>query len=219
MFAVDKPAGLSMHKTHSADPHETLADTLIAERPSLKNVGEDPLRPGIVHRLDKDTSGVVVVAKDQEAFADLKRQFQERTARKEYLALVHGAPKQPMGTIDLPLGKVGTRQTTQLKGKRELTVRDALTDYRTERNYNDYTLLRVTPKTGRTHQIRVHLKAIGCPIVGDTEYGLKKGPVPTGLDRMFLHAERLELTSPTGLRVALEAPLPAPLQKVLSALK
>jgi 23S rRNA pseudouridine1911/1915/1917 synthase len=208
-----------MHRTHPDDPNETLADILVTERPYLRDVGEDPLRPGIVHRLDKGTSGVVVIAKDQDAFRALKAQFQERTVRKEYLALVHGAPKDPSGSIELPLGKVGTRQTTQLKGKRDVTVREALTEYGMEQRFREYTLLRVIPRTGRTHQIRVHLRAIGCPVVGDPEYGPAKAPVPAGLDRMFLHAMRLELTSPAGPRVALEAPLPEALQDVLSALE
>lgn len=219
LFAVNKPAGLSVHKTHAEDPNETLADILVAERPYLVDVGEDPLRPGIVHRLDKATSGVMVIAKDQEAFVELKRQFQERTVRKEYLALVYGTPDKPSGTIDLPLGKVGTRQTTQLKGKRGLTVREAVTDYETSLKFHGFTLLRVLPRTGRTHQIRVHLQAIGHPITGDPDYGPRKASLPPGLDRMFLHAERLELTSPAGARLALEAPLPTSLQDVLSALQ
>jgi 23S rRNA pseudouridine1911/1915/1917 synthase len=219
MFAVDKPAGLSVHKTSAQDPHETLADIILRERPSLAGVGEDALRPGIVHRLDKATSGVMVIAKDQDAFRELKRQFQERTVRKDYLALVHSTPKTASGTIDLPLGKVGTRQTTHIEGKRDLTVREASTAYVTEQSFKEFTLFRVTPRTGRTHQIRVHLKAIGCPIAGDPEYGPRKSPLPAGLNRMFLHAERLEVTSPAGPRVALEAPLPKALQNVLSALE
>ena len=219
MFAVNKPAGLSVHKTHPQDPNETLADVLVGERPSLKDVGEDSLRPGIVHRLDKGTSGVMVIAKDQEAFAALKTQFQERSVRKEYVALVHGRLKDASGTIDLPLGKVGTRQTTQVKGKRELTVRDARTDYKVEQAFSEYSLLRVRPFTGRTHQIRVHLKAIGHPIAGDSEYSPRSAVLPDGLKRMFLHAERIELTSPDGPRITLEAELPGALQKVLDSLQ
>jgi len=218
MFAVDKPAGLSVHKINAQDPNETLADILVAERPYLEGVGEDSLRPGIVHRLDKETSGAMVVAKDQEAFMALKQQFQDRTVKKEYLALVYGVPKNDSGSIDLPLGKVGTRQTTQIKGKRELKVREAHTDYEVEKRFTDYALLRVRPLTGRTHQIRVHLKAIGHPIVGDKLYASGKR-LPEGLERMFLHAQRLELTSPTGVRLSLEAPLPGALQKALDSLQ
>jgi 23S rRNA pseudouridine1911/1915/1917 synthase len=218
MFAVNKPAGLTVHKTHPQDPNETLVDILISDRPYLTGIGEDPLRPGIVHRLDKDTSGAMVIAKDQEAFEMLKRQFQERSVKKEYLALVHGIPKSDAGSIDLPLGKVGTRQTTHIKGKRELTVRDAHTEYHVEQRFTDYSLLRVRPLTGRTHQIRVHLKAIGHPVVGDKEYASGK-MMPAGLGRMFLHAERLEVASPAGSRLAIEAPLPETLQNVLNSLQ
>lgn len=219
MFAVNKPAGLSVHKTHADDPNETLADILVGERPYLKDVGEDPLRPGIVHRLDRDTSGVMVIAKDQRAFNTLKQQFQERTVKKEYLALVYGKPTKNTGAIDMPLGKVGTRQTTQLKGKRELTVREARTEYEIEETFSGFTLLRVRPLTGRTHQIRVHLKAMGHPVVGDIEYSPKNSPRPSGLDRMFLHAAQLEITSPDGPRLTLEAELPKSLQKVLDSLQ
>jgi 23S rRNA pseudouridine1911/1915/1917 synthase len=219
LFGVNKPAGLSVHKTHPEDPNETLADILVQERPYLIGVGEDKLRPGVVHRLDKATSGIMIIAKNQEAFESLKRQFQERTVRKEYLALIHGRPKQSHGKIDMPLGKVGTRQTTQLHGRRDLAVREALTEYEVARSFEDFTLLRVVPRTGRTHQIRVHLDAIGLPIAGDPDYGPKRVRLPEGLGRMFLHAERLELASPDGTRLALEAELPSPLQKVLDSLQ
>lgn len=217
-FAVDKPAGLSVHKVSPTDPQETVADILVRERPYLAGVGESPLRPGLVHRLDKETSGVLLVAKNQESFSYLKNLFQTRSVAKEYLALVHGKPKQPTGTIDAPLGKLGTKQTTQLKGKRELTVRDAVTDYRTEREYRDYTLVRALPRTGRTHQIRVHLKHIGCPLAGDKLYASKR-PLPQGLGRLFLHAEKLSFTAPGGQALVLEAPLPPDLQKVLDMLE
>lgn len=214
ILAVDKPAGLAVHKVGPTDPQETLADILVAERPYLAGVGESPLRPGIVHRLDKETSGIILIAKDQPTFEYLKDLFQTRQMKKEYLALVYGHPKEPRGTIDLPLGKLGTKQTTQLKGKRELVERDAVTDYRTERTVGDYTLLRVMPHTGRTHQIRVHLKAIGHPIVGDKLYGRKGDHRP-----MFLHAVRISFTTPDGKALTLEAGLPDSLQKVLDALE
>jgi 23S rRNA pseudouridine1911/1915/1917 synthase len=225
LFAVDKPAGIAVHKVSPTDPQETVADVLVRERPHLAGVGESPLRPGLVHRLDKETSGILLVAKDQESFSYLKGLFQARQVSKEYLALVYGRPKEPSGTIDAPLGKLGTKQTTQIKGKRELVVRDAVTDYQVIRTYpvkgppsHEYTLVRAMPKTGRTHQIRVHLKHIGCPIAGDKLYASKK-PLPQGLSRLFLHAEKLAFTAPDGKRLALEAPLPADLQKVLDMLQ
>lgn len=217
-FAIDKPAGLTVHKTHPADPHETLADILVGERPYLAGVGENPLRPGLVHRLDKETSGIMLIAKDQPTFEYFKNLFQTRQVHKEYLALVYGHPKEPKGTIDVPLGKLGTKQTTQLKGRRELVVREAVTDYATERTFKDYTLIRAMPKTGRTHQIRVHLKHIGCPIVGDKLYASKKA-LPPGLERLFLHAEKLTVTTPDGRGLTLEAGLPPSLQKVLDTLE
>lgn len=218
LFAIDKPAGIAVHKVSPTDPQETVADILVRERPYLAGVGESPLRPGIAHRLDKETSGIMLIAKDQPTFEYLKDQFQNRLVQKTYLALVSGHPKMAMGTIDLPLGKIGTKQTTQLKGKKELVERNAITDYETVQRYTDYTLLRVLPKTGRTHQIRVHLKAIGCPIAGDVLYAKGK-PIPTGLDRLFLHAHEIEFTAPDGKRLVLGTPLPEGLQKVLDMLK
>jgi 23S rRNA pseudouridine1911/1915/1917 synthase len=218
ILAIDKPAGVTVHKVSPTDPQETVADILVRERPYLAGVGENPLRPGIAHRLDKETSGVMLIAKDQPTFEYLKEQFQNRLVQKTYLALVYGHPTMAMGTIDLPLGKIGTKQTTQLKGKKELVERNAITDYETEHRYANYTLLRVAPKTGRTHQIRVHLKAIGCPIAGDSLYAKGK-PMPAGLDRLFLHAQEIEFTDPDGKRLVLGAPLPEGLQKVLDMLK
>jgi len=138
--------------------------------------------------------------------------------KKEYLALVNGSPREPFGVIDAPLGKLGTKQTTQIRGKRQLTVRDAVTEYRVERTFKDYALVRVMPKTGRTHQIRVHLKHIGCPLAGDKLYAPKR-PLPPGLDRLFLHAARLSFTGPDGSAMVLESPLPEALQKVLDTLE
>jgi 23S rRNA pseudouridine1911/1915/1917 synthase len=218
LFAIDKPAGLSVHKVSPTDPQETLADILVAERPYLAGVGENPLRPGIVHRLDKDTSGVMLIAKDQATFEHLKSQFQNRLVQKEYLALVYGHPKEKHGTITATLGKLGTKQTTQLKGKKELVERDAITEYQVEKTYTAYTLVRVMPHTGRTHQIRVHMKSIGCPLVGDALYAKGK-PLPEGLDRLFLHAERIAFTGPDGRALALEVGLPEALQKALDTLQ
>lgn len=218
ILAIDKPSGLAVHKVSPTDPQETLADILVAERPYLVGVGENPLRPGIVHRLDKETSGLMLIAKDQPTFEHLKNLFQTRQIKKEYLALVYGNPKHDSGTIDAPLGKLGTKQTTQIKGKRELVVRDAVTDYEVVTRYKDYTLVRVMPRTGRTHQIRVHMKHIGHPLVGDKLYAAKK-PLPPGLDRLFLHALRLRLPDAHGSGLALEASLPPTLQNTLDALQ
>ena len=218
LFAINKPYGIAVHKVSPTDPQITLADMLVAERPYLAGVGESPLRPGIVHRLDKETSGIIVIAKNQPTFEHLKNLFQNRQVRKEYLALVYGHPKEPSGTIDAPLGKLGTKQTTQIKGKRELVVRDAITDYEVQKTFKDYALIRAMPRTGRTHQIRVHLKHIGCPLVGDKLYAPKR-PLPPSLDRLFLHAWKLQFTGPDGNGLSLEADLPDTLQKVIDALQ
>lgn len=214
LFAIDKPAGIAAHKVSPTDPQETVADILVRERPYLADVGESPLRPGIVHRLDKETSGIMLIAKDQPTFEYLKKQFQDRLVKKEYLALVNGSPREPFGTITATLGKLGTKQTTQLKGHKELVERKAVTDYEVIRKYKDYTLVRVTPHTGRTHQIRVHMKHIGYPLVGDKLYGKKGDHRP-----IFLHAQRLAFTTPTGSALVLETDLPEALQKVLNALE
>ncbi len=219
---INKPAGIAVHKTRAGDPQLTIADLLVARYPDIASVGEDPLRPGIVHRLDKETSGLMVIAKTNAAFFNLKEQFKNRTVQKEYLALVHGTPTPASNTITAPLGKVGAKQTTHTAGKRTLTEREAVTDYRTVRHYgpsnSGFTLLEVSPHTGRTHQIRVHLASIGCPIAGDRLYGRRGDTPPPGLDRLFLHAQRLSFTAPSGTALSFEADLPPELAGVLDVL-
>lgn len=231
---LNKPAGIAVHKKHAKDPAYTVADWLVEKYPEVKNVGDpapsqddangarDPLRPGIVHRLDKDTSGVMLVAKTQKAFLYFKKLFKERRVEKEYLALVYGTPKNQSGTITAPLGKLGTRQTTQIKGKTDLKERDAITEYRVLKTYgappNGYSLIEVRPKTGRTHQIRVHLKSIGTPIVCDPLYASKL-PCPAKLGRLFLHAQRLSFTTPDGQALMVEADPPPELQNFLNTLQ
>lgn len=218
MVAVNKPAGLTVHKTSAHDPQTTLADMAVERWPAMKEVGEDPLRPGIVHRLDRDTSGIILLAKNQKAFEYLKNLFQERLAKKTYLALVNGSPSEPFGTVDAPVARVGAKTTTRIHGTRDLAERSAVTDYKTSRRFKGYTLLECMPHTGRTHQIRAHLKMLGCPIAGDPLYSAGK-PVPEGLDRPFLHAWKLELMTPSGTAMSLEADLPENLQKVLDMLE
>lgn len=219
LLVINKPAGIAVHKTRPDDPQHTAVDELVAYDPDIAHVGEDPLRPGIVHRLDKETSGLMVVAKTNAAFFHLKKQFQDRKVTKTYIALVNGSPDEPFGTITAPLGKIGAKQTTQLKGKRELEERDAITDYKVVKNYKGYTLVQVTPHTGRTHQIRVHMKSIGCPIAGDKLYGTKKLIPPPGLTRLFLHAQRLSFIAPDGSSLSFEADLPDDLSSVLEHLQ
>lgn len=218
VVAINKPPGLTVHKTSADDPQTTLADLALERWPEIRSVGEDSLRPGIVHRLDRDTSGIILLAKNQRAFEYLKKLFQDHTLRKTYLALVHGAPAKPSGTIDAPVARVGAKTTTRIHGTRDLVERSAITDYRTSRRFSNYTLLECMPRTGRTHQIRAHLKLLGCPIAGDPLYAAGKPSIP-GLDRPFLHAWKLELTLPSGTAMSLEADLPETLQKVLDTLQ
>lgn len=236
ILVLNKPAGLSVHPAHLAVSPPSggeivLTDWLVENYPEIKKVGDEPeLRPGIVHRLDKDTSGVLAVAKNQKTFEFLKKQFKDRTVKKTYLTLVYGKLEPSdggrTGIIDLPLGK--SRKDFRKRagvGATRGELREAITEYKVKSYIKhsvsnmDYTLLEVYPKTGRTHQIRAHFKAIGYPIVGDSLYSPKKVTVLAGLKRQFLHASSLELSLPDGSKIRLEAELPNDLQNVLGVLK
>lgn len=217
VLVIDKPSGLTVHPgigTHAP----TLVDWLCEHVPSIVDVGDDPtVRPGIVHRLDRDVSGAMVIAKTQASFEHLKQQFKDRTVEKEYLALVHGVPHSASGTVKLRIdrskrmhGKMATRPA-------DGEGRDAVTHWTVEKKIKNNALLRVTIETGRTHQIRVHLKSIGHPIVGDTVYTTKQfchKNEPLG--RPFLHAARLSFTDLDGTKRTFEAPLPEKLRRFLS---
>jgi 23S rRNA pseudouridine1911/1915/1917 synthase len=206
LMVVDKPARVVVHpaRRHNAG---TLAQALAGRIAG----GDDPRRAGIVHRLDRDTSGLLVVAHTEAAHAALKDMMRRREVTREYVALVHGRPAARAGTIDAPLGRdrrVRTRISTDTDDPRP-----AITHFEVERALEGYTLLRVRLETGRTHQIRAHLLAIGHPVAGDPEYG-HKGLL--GLERQFLHAERLAFTHPaTGGAIDLRSPLPGDLQRAL----
>jgi 23S rRNA pseudouridine1911/1915/1917 synthase len=207
LLVVDKPAGVVVHpaRGHRAG---TLAQALSGRAAG----GDDPRRQGIVHRLDRDTSGLLVVARTEPAHAALKEMLRRREITREYLALVEGRPAARAGTIDAPLGRdrrVRTRVSTDTDEPREAT-----THFETEEAFDGFTLLRVRLETGRTHQIRAHLLAIGHPVAGDPEYG-RAGAL--GLPRQFLHAERLAFRHPaTGAEIDLRSPLPADLSKALA---
>jgi 23S rRNA pseudouridine1911/1915/1917 synthase len=161
-----------------------------------------------VHRLDRDTSGLLVVARGEAVHAALKTMLQRRAITREYLALVEGRPAARAGTIDAPLGR-DRRVRTRISAETD-APRDAITHFEAERAFEGYTLLRVRLETGRTHQIRAHLKAIGHPVAGDPEYG---HPGELGLGRQFLHADRLAFTHPvTGAAVDVRSPLPSDLR-------
>jgi 23S rRNA pseudouridine1911/1915/1917 synthase len=208
VLVINKPAGLLVHGVYGKEgakhAEKTLVDWLLQNYPGIAGVG-DALpngtieRAGIVHRLDRETSGVMVIAKNQEAFKFLKDQFQKRNVKKIYTALVWGRVKNQKGVIDKPISiKDGSVKRTVYKGK---MAREASTEYEVAERFSlkgqEMTLLKVTPKTGRTHQIRVHLNSIGHPVLGDKLYGKK--PQLESLKRHFLHAKFLEF-SPSGKR-------------------
>jgi len=211
-LVIDKPSGLLVHPPNAKDTEQNVAFWLLEKFPQTKDVGEDSMRPGIVHRLDRETSGLMIVALTQKSFNFFKEQFQEHKIKKTYLALVYGKVKNDSGTIDAPIGKIGTRQTTQIHGKKKLKEREAITHYKVLKRYTDYTLMEVQPKTGRTHQIRVHLKSIGNPVVCDKWYGGRRAICPPELGRLFLHAQKLEFTALSGKHLLLESGLTPRLQ-------
>lgn len=226
MIAVNKPAHLLVHPYGEGNDY-ALTDWLLKHYSEVRKVGDDPKqRPGIVHRLDKDTSGVMLIPRSQEYFKYLKNLFQTKEIQKTYVALVWGKIQEKKGVIDKPISiKSGTTKRTVHEGK---MAKEALTEYETvdrfeyddpdseKRKVQEFTLVRVRPKTGRTHQIRVHMASIGHSIVGDIMYGSKKNPF--GLDRQFLHAESVEFVASPGHKLNIEAPLPADLQRVLTKL-
>jgi 23S rRNA pseudouridine1911/1915/1917 synthase len=211
VIVVDKPAGLTVHPA-PGHPSGTLVNALLALAPELAE-SRDTIRPGIVHRLDKDTSGLLVVARGERAREELRRQLKERRVGKTYLALVTGAPEPSQGVIEAPIGR-------HPRNRKKMAVvaggRDAETRYKVRETFGGYALLEVQPVTGRTHQIRVHLAAIGHPVVGDGVYGKRSDLV----DRQFLHAWRLAFALPSsGRLVEFESPLPPDLAGALTALR
>lgn len=226
ILVVNKPSGLIIHQKNIDDKQPSVVDWVIENYPTLKNVGEPFIasgtevpRAGIVHRLDKDTSGLLLIAKTSEAFFYFKDLFQTRKIKKHYLALVHGKLKEPKGTISSPLGRIGMKRTTKIIGKKLIDQKEAETEYQTVKSFQNYTLLELSPKTGRTHQLRVHLNSIGHPIAGDTIYGFRKLVPPPKLSRLFLHAYKLEFVTPSRKALNLELDLPQDLQNVLNKLE
>lgn len=209
---VDKPAGMVVHPAFG---HQTgtLVNAALSRWPQIAAFAE-PGRAGIVHRLDKETSGVILIAKTPQALESLRAQFKARTIRKRYLALVEGLPQTPEGVIDAPIGR-DSRQRKRMAVLRD--GREALTEFRVVEVFASYSLLEVWPKTGRTHQIRAHLAFIGHPVVGDTVYGRRKQPFT--LKRHFLHAASITFAHPiSGEPITVESPLPVALQNLLDKL-
>jgi 23S rRNA pseudouridine1911/1915/1917 synthase len=225
LVVVNKPAGLVVHPG-AGTSRGTLVNALLRHVHDLSGVG-GVLRPGIVHRLDRGTSGLLVVAKDDETHRSLARQFAGRTVEKEYLALVLANPARESGEVAAPIGRDPVhRQRMSVRAPRG---REARTSWRVEERFDGAALLRVRIHTGRTHQVRVHLAAIGHPVAGDAVYGGKRAlPSRRGaareafasLDRPALHAARLSFTHPaTGERLTFEAPLPPDIESVLARLR
>lgn len=211
LLVIDKPPGLTVHPA-PGHPTGTLINAILAHYPRLAEIS-DSLRPGIVHRLDKDTSGLMLVAKNTAAQLNLVEQFRARTVKKTYLALVRGKLKPETGIIEAAIGRSSADR------KRMAVVKEgheARTRYQVIKYLDGYTLLEVMPETGRTHQIRVHLAAIGYPIVGDAVYGVKS----PYLSRQFLHAHKLSFKLPSsGNQVEFKSELPEDLVRALREIK
>ena len=214
VIVVNKPAGMVVHPG-AGNTQDTLVNAILHRWPEIARVGEAE-RPGIVHRLDKETSGVLILARNEVAYNWLVRQFKSRKTKKTYLALVDGEPPTPSGRIEAAIGR-------DEKNRQRMAVvygdkgKNAITEYYTLEKYADHTLLEVQPLTGRTHQIRVHLAYLGCPVTGDRIYGRRKKSID--MPRFFLHAHKLTIKLP-GEEEPTEftAPLAADLKEILTTL-
>lgn len=215
LLVVNKPAGMVVHPA-AGHATGTLVQAVLGYDPDLEGIGGEE-RPGVVHRLDKETSGLILVAKNERAHRWLQDQFRLRKVEKTYLALVDGAPPTPSGRVEAPIGRDSSHRKKMAimpPGK----GREAVSEYVTLESFKEHTLLEFHPLTGRTHQIRLHCHFLGCPIVGDKVYGHRKGSIE--IDRHFLHAARLKIILP-GEKIArtFEAPLPGELVGVLEDLR
>lgn len=216
IIAVNKPRGLVVHPA-CGNRSGTLVNALLAYTDKLSTVG-GPKRRGIVHRLDKDTSGVILLAKNDVAHMNLAKALEKRTIEKTYLAIVAGIPGAKEGCIDTPIGRHPV-QRKKMAVTRKGKTRAAETFYKVMKEFRGYALLKVQPVTGRTHQIRVHLKSIGHPIVGDKVYGFRKGE-SFGMTGQALHAFSLAFSHPvTGEKMYIEAPMPEDMRAVIAELE
>lgn len=215
VIVVNKPAGMVVHPGAGNDK-DTLVNAILNRWPEIARVGEAE-RPGIVHRLDKDTSGVLILARNEVAYNWLVRQFKSRKTKKTYMALVDGEPPTPSGRIETAIGR-------DEKNRQRMAVvygdkgKNAVTEYHTLERFSNHTLLEVHPLTGRTHQIRVHLAFLGCPVTGDRIYGRRKKSLD--IPRFFLHAHKLTIRLPGEEEpTEFSAPLAADLKEILSTLE
>ena len=215
LLVVNKPAGMVVHPA-AGHASGTLAHAALAHAPDMQGIGGEQ-RPGIVHRLDKDTSGLILLAKNDAAHQFLQEQFRDRRVHKTYLALVDGAPPTPSGRVEAAIGR-DPAQRKRMAVRPPGKGRAAASQYRTLERFPEHTLLEVEPVTGRTHQIRLHLAFLGCPVVGDRVYGRARPTLP--IKRHFLHAARLEVRLPGESEARLfEAPLPEELRRLLEELR
>ncbi len=217
ILVIDKPAGIVVFpETQTSD--KTLIDLIIEKYPDLKNVGEAP-RYGIVHRLDKDTSGILLAAKKNKALFFLQKQFKTRNIEKRYIALVVGNIKDKQRTIETLIGrspKNRIKQKVYLAGEPgSIGKRKAVTEYKVIERFKDYTLIEISPKTGRKHQIRCHFSYLQHPVVGDKMYGFKNQPCPKELNRHFLHAYYLKIKLPNGREKEFKSELPQDLKNTI----
>lgn len=237
-LAIDKPFGMSVHKSPKNQTEYTISDWILENRPNIQNVGEDMSveykgeiinisRPGIVHRLDRDTSGVLLIAKNEATFNFLKRQFKKRNIQKIYHTFVYGDVKDPnaslrtggRGVINAPIGRSGNniRMWTAGRGAKGET-REAITEYIVLKRFDIgneiFSFLEVYPKTGRTHQIRVHLRYINHPVVSDPLYSTNYEKM-LGFNRTALHAKKISFQDQSGKYIEIEAPYPEDFEKTI----
>jgi 23S rRNA pseudouridine1911/1915/1917 synthase len=215
LIVVNKPAGMVVHPA-AGHASGTLVNAMLGYDPEIEGIGGEE-RPGVVHRLDKETSGLILLAKNERAHRWLQDQFRLRMTEKTYLALVDGKPPTPSGRVEAYIGRDPSHRK-RMAIVPESRGREAISEYKTLESFRSHTLLEFHPLTGRTHQIRLHCAFLGCPIVGDEIYGRKKPSIP--MDRHFLHAWRLKILLP-GEKTPMffEAPLPEELDQVLRSLR
>lgn len=226
ILAIEKPSGIAVHPDGKSKA-KTITDWAVKNYPKMKNVGEPEGgmgRPGVVHRLDRDTSGVLLLAKNQKAHAFLKSQFQNREVKKIYVAIVSGNMKNDRGVINKPIGRSPKdfRRYSAGRGARG-EMREAITQYRVldrfeDQKKNKFTYVEVHPKTGRTHQIRVHMKYMNHPVICDELYN-PDAPHPKGIKRMALHAKFIEFKDLKGNTVKVESKIPKEFEKVVKSTK
>ncbi|MGB2955918.1 MAG: RluA family pseudouridine synthase [Anaerolineales bacterium] len=215
LIVINKPAGMVVHPAlgHASG---TLVQAVLGYAPEIEGVGGIK-RPGLVHRLDQNTSGVIMLAKNDRAHQFLQDQFQARTVNKQYLALVDGRPPTPQGRVEVAIGR-DSKYRQRMAPALDRDGKEAISEYFTQEVFPEHTLIKVSILTGRTHQIRVHMAFLGCPVVGDTVYGRKKPSIK--IQRQFLHAFRLSILIPgEKTKKTFEAPLASELVEILDLLR